>query len=312
MAPVKGITDHIYHKAFESFFKGFDVFYTPFICAQGPNIPKISYIEEALQRDIKTKVVPQILGNCPKNIIAMAKGFLAAKSDMININMGCPIYGVVKKTKGSGLLDNTQKAEKFITECTGLKPEKLKISIKIRLGYAQKDSLFKLLPVINRSEIEEIILHPRLGIQIYSGSPDLEKYEKFYFSCSHKKVYNGDIKSVQDFLAIKKRFPDTHAFMIGRGALSNPFLPSLIKGLPPVDPKQARIKIKEFHYHLLHEYQKQIKTPGGLLSRMKAHWFYLSCTFKKGPCILGKIQRINCMDEYARCVEKIFDNTEYH
>ena len=63
--------------------------------------------------------------------------------------------------------------------------------------------------------------------------------------CRHRIVYNGDITGLRGFQALAVRFPSVHAWMIGRGVLSNPFLPAIIKkGCDGGDGKLEKFKGK--------------------------------------------------------------------
>ena len=62
-----------------------------------------------------------------------------------------------------------------------------------------------------------------------------------------KVYYNGDITSVETFQAAQDRFPSIDHWMIGRGLIADPFLPSMIKSNAIDYPEDRIKKFKAFH-----------------------------------------------------------------
>ena len=52
------------------------------------------------------------------------------------------------------------------------------LSIKMRLGRTTPDEIFKLLPVLDRYPLSQIVIHPRTARQMYGGRPDLDDLRK--------------------------------------------------------------------------------------------------------------------------------------
>ena len=59
---------------------------------------------------------------------------------------------------------------------------------------------------LNDYPIKELICHPRLGVDLYRGEPDLKGFSRIRDRCRLPLVYNGDILSIEDFLRLKKTF----------------------------------------------------------------------------------------------------------
>ena len=78
-------------------------------------------------------------------------------------------------------------------------------------------------------------------------------------------VYNGDIFTKEDFSTLKLRFPQINDWMIGRGLLFNPLLPSEIKSIEYVDKKE---RILAIHNELI----KETKS----LNKFKEYWNYFA------------------------------------
>ena len=89
---------------------------------------------------------------------------------------------------------------------------------------------------------------------MYKGNVDLEAFDSCLNQIEHPVVYNGDINSVDDFNRLAEKFPTVSGWMIGRGALANPFLPGDIKKITP--GRERRKILASFHEELFQCYQE--------------------------------------------------------
>jgi tRNA-dihydrouridine synthase len=141
---------------------------------------------------------------------------------------------------------------------------------------------------------------------MYDGEPDLDTFEKCINMTHHRLVYNGDIIDLNGFKNLAARFTATDYWMIGRGAIINPFLPAIIKSgqnnfTNPVETFRC------FYQELFGEYQQIFAGPGHLLERMKGFWTYFSQAFKDGRKIRKKIHRTLKLPRYLEIVERFFE-----
>ena len=83
----------------------------------------------------------------------------------------------------------------------------IKFSVKCRLGYSSADEIDDLINVFNNYPLRELIVHPRIGKQLYSGETDLNKFGFIVNKTNKLTVYNGDIFSLEHFLLLKQKFP---------------------------------------------------------------------------------------------------------
>jgi len=306
MAPMKGITDAIFRVTFWEFFNGFDLAVAPFISSvQGKKI-KRSYIKDVLpENNSGVPLVPQIMSKNPIDFLRMAKELYDVGYNTVNWNLGCPVPMVAKKKRGSGMLPYPDLIDEFLSEVMPKIPGKL--SIKCRLGRLEADEIFRFMPVFNRYPLEEVIIHPRTGIQMYEGKTDPDTFEKCLELSVNSLVYNGDIKSPIDFFSLSERFPTIQSWMIGRGALFNPFLPGMIKN--ENDSISNRMnKISDFHEALFDRYRVKLNGPAHLMDRMKGIWKYFSNAFENPGFIFKKIKKVRSIKQYSRVVSDFFDH----
>ena len=303
LAPLQGFTDVTFRNVFSDHFSGVDEAVAPFISTMGQMRLKPSRIKDVdPENNKKLFVVPQILGNVAKDFIFLADHLYEMGHKKINWNLGCPHSKIAKKNRGSGLLMYPDKIDAFLD--TILPKISNTLSIKLRLGRKSKNEIFNLLPILNKYPLDEIILHPRTGIQMYEGTSDHDAFEKALLCSRHALTYNGDITDLNTFHIVQKKFPYIIRFMIGRGLLSNPFLAEDIKGV--LVNKNQIDRLKKFHDDLFDNYQTIFSGPAHLTGRMKGFWRYLGPSFKDSRKQLKKILKADSITKYQDMVEAFF------
>jgi len=305
LAPLRGFTEYIYRNAFSRHFGGFDFAVAPFIPTMSDARLKMKHLKDVLpENNHAIPLIPQIIGNKAEDFILLAKRLFDLGYETVNWNLGCPFPMVAKKQRGSGLLPYPQKIEAFLETTIPAIPNRL--SIKARLGRKKTDEILTLLQIFNRYPLEEVIIHPRTGKQMYAGEPDLDMFEKCLEVSNHTTVYNGDINDLEAFKIFSKRFKTIDRWMIGRGALINPFLPGIIRN--GKDGSADRVGVfRSFYDDLFEHYREEFRGPGHLLDRMKGFWTYFSRSFKDGHKIKKKIHRTSSLDRYLKIVERFFE-----
>jgi tRNA-dihydrouridine synthase B len=228
MAPLEGVTDKTFRSCYYDHFPGLSSALTPFL--QIPDkvkrVPLKNLKQVALPSESRVYEIPQLLLSETSAFLTAARALERAGYREVNWNLGCPSKGVVRKGKGSGLMPRTDHILKVLDKVL---PElSIDISIKMRLGLEDREESFRLLPRLKEYPLSGLILHPRLGSQMYSGSVDLDGFETALELYGKPICYNGDIKKLDDFRSLKARFPQINEWMIGRGLLANPFLPQNI------------------------------------------------------------------------------------
>jgi len=308
LAPIQGITDRIYRNLFPVYFKGVDLAIAPFISAS-KRMKQVNNLLRELHPDKNTGIptIPQIMSSNPGDFIKLANALHDIGYGTINWNLGCPFPMVVKKGRGAGLLCYPDRIESFLTKTIpAIKP---KISIKLRIGLTYPDEVLQLIPIFNQYPIEELIIHPRTGVQMYEGEVDLDMFGQCLGLSKHRVVYNGDIDSMEKLEMLSKRFGSVEWWMIGRGLLKNPFLAEKIK-FNTEKPYDEKIKImRAFHDQLFAEYSQMLSGPSHIINKMKEIWTYMGNFFENGKKIQKKIWKTHHRDNYIDIVNKVFSET---
>ena len=114
LAPLEGITGHIYRNALHQCFDGFDKYFIPFI---SPN--QKGHFSTREKKDVMPEynqgmyAVPQILTNNVEDFLCTAKKLGDYGYKEVNLNLGCPSRTVVTKGKreaGFFWIEPTRKA----------------------------------------------------------------------------------------------------------------------------------------------------------------------------------------------------------
>lgn len=269
LAPMQGLTEVLFRRVYEECFPGaFDYAISPFISLTHGNLAEAwKKIDDVLPdvNEGSMPVVPQILGKEPNEFIELGNRLYDLGYNEINWNMGCPMRKVTGKHRGSGILPYPDEVNNILDAIVPkLKP---RLSIKMRLGLRSKEEIFTLIPIINNYPLSSVTIHPRLGRQQYTGTPDLETFGQVLPMITHPAIYNGDICSVTDARRIKDRFPCVANLMIGRGVLYRPSLPYEIKG----EDSQSR-QNRLFVRRLMEEIDRQLPTEQSRIRKTKEYW----------------------------------------
>ena len=309
LAPVQGITDRIYRNLFPVYFKGVDMAIAPFISSVKKMKPENNLLREFYpDRNTGIPTIPQIMSSNPDDFTKLANALYNIGCGTVNWNLGCPFRMVVKKGRGAGLLCYPARVESFLEKTMpAIKP---KLSIKLRIGLKYPDEVLQLIPIFNRFELAELIIHPRTGEQMYEGEVDLDIFEQCLGLSKHRVVYNGDIDSFEKLEMLSKRFGSVKRWMIGRGLIGNPFLAEKIKFHTEKSYHEKIKIIRAFHDNLFDEYSKILSGPSHITNKMKEIWTYMGSFFENGEKIRKKINKTHHRDNYVDIVNKVFNETQ--
>ena len=103
LAPLEGITTHIYRRAYHACFHPMDKYFTPFLAPGPEQGMSVKEMRDVLpENNAGVPVVPQILTNRAGDFLLASKKLAEMGYREINLNLGCPSGTVTAKKKGSG------------------------------------------------------------------------------------------------------------------------------------------------------------------------------------------------------------------
>ena len=306
-SPLQGFTDFRFRNAFHKHFGGIDTFYSPYIKLNGKLAVKGSYERDILPENNNTlEVIPQIITNDAEEFLFVAKYVQQFGYKELNWNLGCPYPMVAKCGMGSGLIKNTDQIEHILKRVHN--ETDIIVSMKMRMGYENPTEILDVFPILEQYPIKNIAIHARIGKQLYKGGVDLDSFQKCLDTSKQKIYYNGDITSVAKFKELQERFPSIDHWMIGRGLIADPFLPSMIKNDTTEYPKNRLEIFEAFHDEIYREYDAYLQGPTPIRMKMLGFWEYFSESFSNPQKTFKKIKKAGNSKNYEIAVKEIFKN----
>lgn len=303
-SPLQGFTDFRFRNAQNKIFGGIDTFYSPYIRLNGKLVIKPSYERDLLpENNLGLEVIPQIITNDADEFLFVAKYVQELGYKELNWNLGCPYPMVTKCGMGSGLISNPERINGILNKVHS--ESDIIVSMKMRLGYDTTEEILDVLPILDTYPIKNIAIHARIGKQLYKGGVHLDAFQQCIDNTRHKLYYNGDISSVSKFQEMQQRFPTIDHWMIGRGLISDPFLPNMIRNNSVEYPENKMELFSEFHDTLYEIYSESLSGSTHILLKMYHLWEYFSTTFSNPHKVLKQIKKAQSIRNYESAVKEI-------
>ena len=298
-APLDGITKRVFRRVWHARFGGADRCFIPFLSPTDQHI-----LTPRDRREVENPEglpqVPQIMAKRAEDFVWAAETLADMGYGEVNLNLGCPSGTVTAKGKGSGLLADPDRLDRFLDGVFSRAP--VPVSVKTRLGYQQPEEFPRLLEIFNRYPIACLTIHPRVRPEKYRGQVHLDSFALAMAESKNPVCYNGDLVSVPGVRALEARFSNLGAAMIGRGAIADPALFRRLRG----GPAATREELRTFTEELYQAYQDFYGQAAPASQRMKEVWFYLIHLFEGGERLGGRMRRSRGPRAYEELEAQIF------
>ncbi len=300
LAPMEGITGHVFRRVHAECFGALDRYYTPFLAPPhvGSSFGGRALKEVDPERNRGLDVVPQLLTKNADEFVWASKLLADMGYAEVNLNLGCPSGTVVAKGKGSGFLRNLDELEVFLRDICDRSC--LPVSVKTRVGVIDDAEYGRILDLYCSLPLAELIVHPRVQKDQYRGAPRRGLYGETLARAPFPVAYNGDIFGVDDMDELLRAYPATRHVMLGRGILANPALARMTAG----GPAATVAELKRFHDELFGAYEDEIG--GNAVFRMKEWWSYARFFFTDPLSVHRAVRKVRTVRDYASAVERIF------
>ncbi len=272
-APLQGYTEAVWRNLHHSVFSGVDAYYTPFLRYERNEIRSKDIRDIEQKNNSVPNLIPQIIASTPEEMHPLLQLLRSEGYKRVDINMGCSFILQAKRKRGAGILPYPQMVQELMQEVA--QNSDISFSVKMRLGWESKDEWQQLMPILNSVPLNSITMHPRLGLEQYKKTVDIEAFANFYKECKHPVIYNGDITTLSDIKRIEEQFPNVEAVMLGRGLLANPALAQEYKEDREFTHEEKRILIKTMHDAMYNQLSPRLLGNTQFLSKMKPYWEYL-------------------------------------
>ena len=165
----------------------------------------------------------QMLGDEPVQILDATQQLVEEiQPDIIDINMGCQSKNVTSRGAGASLMTKPQVVADIVRTLTDHFP--IPITAKIRLGWDEEHlNYLDIAKIIQDNGGAMVAVHGRTRKQAYRGKARWDPIREVKAALEIPVIGNGDVETVADIQRIKAE-TNCDAVMIGRGAVSNPWI----------------------------------------------------------------------------------------
>lgn len=272
LSPMAGLTDSVFRRLIKRL-GGCGLVMTEFTSAEGLTRNSLKSQRMLFYHEEERPVTAQLFGADPDRLGDATRMVEDLGFDAIDLNLGCPAKKVVKACGGSALLREIKLLEQILKTIRAA--TEMPFTIKIRAGWS--DTEIVSVQVGKMAEdigVNAIAFHPRTRVQGFSGRSDWTLIGELKSQLKIPVIGNGDIVTPEDAFRMKHE-TGCDGVMIGRGALSNPWIFRQIceneAGASATRPDVAdKYRLIRSYFQLLFEEE----TPGAI-GKMKqfASWF---------------------------------------
>jgi nifR3 family TIM-barrel protein len=144
------------------------------------------------------------------------------KFAIIDLNFGCPASKIIRQGSGSALLIRPNKIKQIVEAVVEVANRP--VFCKIRSGISSKKiNAVEIAKICESAGASLITIHCKTQKQGYTGKADWSIIKKVKQEVNVPICVNGNIKDLDSYLKCKEETGADY-FMIGRGAIGNPFI----------------------------------------------------------------------------------------
>ncbi len=305
IAPMAGVTDAAYRKILKE--HGAGLLYTEMISDKGLGHGNQKTVAMIAIDKTEKPIALQLFGSEPDSL-ARAARFVEenSKTDIIDINMGCPVAKVIKGNSGVKLMQNEDLAYAIFGAV--VKAVKRPVTVKIRSGW-DKDSInaVKIAQLAEMAGISAVAVHGRTKTQLYYGRADWQIIKDVKASLSIPVIGNGDVSTPED---AARMIAETgcDAVMIGRAVLGNPWLVQQTKNYLETGIYDGRIKLAERRKTIEKHLELLIEDKGERVAvmEMRTHGAWYLKGLKDSTKIKPKIVSCLSVGEFRNIIDDYF------
>lgn len=203
---------------------GADLIFTEFISSEGLVKGTRSSRRKLDIFDAERPVGIQLYGGDEDSLAMAAEIADAVKPDLLDINFGCPVKGVVGRGAGAGVLKDLDRMVRLTEAC--VRATGLPVTVKTRLGWDDDSrNIEEAAERLQDAGIHALTIHGRTRCQLYQGTADWTLIGKVKNNPRIKiPIFgNGDIDSPEKAVEYRNRY-GVDGIMIGRAAIGYPWI----------------------------------------------------------------------------------------
>jgi tRNA-dihydrouridine synthase C len=234
LAPMEGVADFVLRDVLTRI-GGYDHAVSEFVRVSGSVLPQRTYericpeIAQACRTAAGTPVAVQLLGSDPLLMAENAARLAALQPYGVDLNFGCPAKCVNRHGGGAMLLDHPDALFEIALAVRAAVPAAIPVTAKMRLGVADTSRALECAHALAEGGAATLVVHARTREQGYRAPAHWEWIARIGEAVAVPVVANGEVWTVDDWQRCRalSGVPDV---MLGRGAVSDPWLALRIRG----------------------------------------------------------------------------------
>ncbi|HEV3411686.1 MAG TPA: tRNA dihydrouridine synthase DusB [Puia sp.] len=222
LAPMEDVSDPPFRAVCRAL--GADLTYTEFISSEGLLNGTASSRRKLDIYAAERPVGIQLYGGDEESLSKAAAIVEATQPDLLDINFGCPVKGVVGRGAGAGVLKDPDRMIRLTSAC--VRATQLPVTVKTRLGWDEDNKNIETIAErLQDCGIQALTIHGRTRCQLYKGTADWTLIGRVKNNPRiHIPIFgNGDIDSPEKAALYKDRY-GVDGIMIGRAAIGYPWI----------------------------------------------------------------------------------------
>ena len=234
LAPMEGLADDVLRTVLTRI-GGYDQAVTEFVRVSGSLLPNRTFtrISPELLHGGKTPsgtpVVVQLLGSDPECLAGNAERLARLQPPAIDLNFGCPAPCVNRHRGGAALLGEPELLNRIVSAVRAVVPAEIPVTAKMRLGIADTSLAIACAQALAEGGAASLAVHARTKEQGYRAPAHWEWVARIRETVAVPVVANGEVWTVGDWQRCRE-VSGCDDVMLGRGAVSDPYLALRIRG----------------------------------------------------------------------------------
>lgn len=228
LAPMEGVVDWVMRDTLSQI-GGIDQFVTEFLRVTDKLHPESVFYKNCpeLKTESRTRsgvsVFVQLLGGQAEPLALNAQRAVKLGALGIDLNFGCPAKTVNRHDGGATLLKSCDRLYEIVKTVREAVPASVPVTAKIRLGFDDPAVCLENARAIAEGGANALTVHCRTKTDGYKPPAYWEWIPRIREVCELPIIANGEIWNVADFERCRE-VTGCQEFMIGRGAMSNPYI----------------------------------------------------------------------------------------